>query len=414
MLICGAVGLAIDIGFWYRTARAMQNAADAAVVAAARDGSSGGWSGTGQAVAARYGFVNGVDDVQVQIAKDQTCPDGATNCFKAVIDGAAPQFFSKVLDIPAPRLSVSATASLTAGSSMHWYCIVALATSGATPAIRTNGGPAADLGNCDVMSNTDMTCNGHDLNARSADAVGVNNGCGNQQNSGVRRVNDPFAGLAANIPGTGAGSSLGSVSSLAAAQSALSEIRWPAGTRPVQAAETIAGNLVLDGDVTLSTPPTGSVIYIKNGTLNLSGHTLKTATGSALTIVFTGTNGNSTSPTPYPTGGGTLNIEAPRSGPWAGVAIYIDPRTAGPQTITYHGNAPTWKITGLVYMPHASLTVSGAVSKSSNGGACFALIVDNLLINGTGSILVRPEDCPNAGVSLPSSLLPNGAPALVL
>jgi hypothetical protein len=259
-----------------------------------------------------------------------------------------------------------------------------------------------------------MTCNGHDLNATSGDAAGINNGCGNQQNSGVRRVNDPFAGLVANIPGTGAGSSLAAVSSLAAAQSALSEIRWLGGTRPVQAAETIVGNLVLDGDVTVSTPPTGSVIYIKNGTLNLGGYKLKTAAGSALTIVFTGTNGNSTSPTPYPTGGGTLDIEAPKTGPWAGIAIYIDPRTTGPQTITYHGTSPNWKISGLVYMPHASLTVSGAVSKSSNGGACIALIVDNLRINGLGSILVRPEDCPNAGVSLPSNLLPNAAPALVL
>lgn len=411
MLICGAVGLAIDIGVWYRTARAMQNAADAAVVAAARDGTGGAWNGTGQAIAARYGFVDGADDIQVQITKDQICPNGATNCFKATIEQAAPQFFSKVLDIPAPRLSVSATASLTAGAALRQYCILALATSGANPAIRTNGAPFADLGNCNVMSNTDMTCNGHTLNATFADAAGINNGCGPGSN-GVPRATDPFAGLATNIPRTGA---VGSAA-VASSSTGFGQPPWSGAlglaSMPVL---SIVGDLVLNGDTTVTTPATGTVVYIRNGTLNLNGHRLRTAPGSGLTLVFTGTtSGNSTSPRPYPTGGGTLNIEAPKTGAWAGVAIYIDPRTTGPQNITYHGNSPTWKITGLVYMPHASFTVSGAVSKSSSGGACFALVIDNLLINGTASILVRPEDCPDAGVTLPRNLLPNGSPALVL
>lgn len=138
MLICGSVGLASDIGVWYRTARAMQNAADAAAVAAARDSSSTAWSDTGKAVAARYGFVDRVDGIRVQIARDQTCPTGGLNCFKATIDDdAAPQFFSKVLGIAAPPLSTSATAS----SSLRQYCVLALATSGANPAVQTNGAP---------------------------------------------------------------------------------------------------------------------------------------------------------------------------------------------------------------------------------------------------------------------------------
>ena len=136
-----------DIGVWYRTARAMQNAADAAAVAAARDSGNTTWNGTGQAVAARYGFINGADGIRVQIARDQTCPTGGINCFKASIhDDAAPQFFSKVLGVPAPPLSASATASLTAGSSLRQdACILALATSGTSPAVRTNGAPFADL-----------------------------------------------------------------------------------------------------------------------------------------------------------------------------------------------------------------------------------------------------------------------------
>jgi hypothetical protein len=396
MLICGAVGLAIDIGVWYRTARAMQNAADAAAVAAARDG---GNENTGRAVAARYGFVDQTDGVTVQI-QPQLCPNGQNNCFRATInDEAAPQFFSKVLGVPAPAISISATVSLTAGASLHQYCILALATSGANPAVRTNGAPFADLTGCNIMSNTDMTCNGHNLRADSGDAAGINNGCGNVQNSRVPRVSDPFAGHVANIvPGP-----------------ASSSPPWTSGSRTLPATSTISGDLRLASNATvnLATATGGSVLYIQNGTLDLNGGTLRVASGGGLTIVFTGTNGNSSSAAPYPTGGGTLDIAAPTSGPWSGVAIYIDPRTTGPQTITYSGNSPTWKITGLVYMPHANMTFSGAVNKASNGASCFALIVDSIRINGTGSILAR-GGCDDAGVTLPSNSIPGGSPALVL
>ena len=68
--------------------------------------------------------------------------------------------------------------------------------------------------------------------------------------------------------------------------------------------------------------------------------------------------------------------------------------------------SPTWKITGLVYLPKASVTFSGAVNKSSNGASCFGLVVDNLLINGTGSILAHGE-CAEAGLTLPYSQVPS-------
>jgi hypothetical protein len=405
-LICGVVGLAIDVSVWYRTTRAMQNAADAAAVAAARDGGTS-FDGTGKAVAARYGFIDSVGGISVQITKNAPCPSGGNGCFQATIDdAAAPQFFSKVLDLTAPRLSASATAGFT-GPTNREYCIIALATSGADPAIRTNGAPFADLNHCNVLSNTGMTCHGHELNADSADAVLYNHGCGNGLIA-PRPISDPLSSLAANIP-----PSLNAPLARPAS-AACGATQW-CGALNLRDTQTISGDLVLGGSgpVQVTTAASGSVVYIQNGTLNLNGRKLQEVSGGGLTFVFTGPNGVSTSPAPYPTGGGTLDFYAPTSGPWAGVAVYIDPRTP-PQTINLHGNSPTWNITGTVYMPHANLTVSGAVGKSSNGGACFALIVDSLRINGTGQILVRPDDCASAGVTLPTNRVPSGSPALVL
>jgi hypothetical protein len=69
--------------------------------------------------------------------------------------------------------------------------------------------------------------------------------------------------------------------------------------------------------------------------------------------------------------------------------------------ISAAGNSPTWKINGLVYLPHSSVTFSCAVNKSSNGQSCFVLVVDNVTINGTGNILAT-GGCAAAGLTMPS------------
>ena len=103
--------------------------------------------------------------------------------------------------------------------------------------------------------------------------------------------------------------------------------------------------------------------------------------------------------------GGTLDFNAPSTGPWSGIAIYQDPSLTSGVDISAAGNSPTWKITGLAYLPHASVTFSGAVNKSSNGASCFVMVVDNITINGTGSIL-ETGGCQAAGLNMPTAQLP--------
>src|SRR6202011_1715556 len=162
----------------------------------------------------------------------------------------------------------------------------------------------------------------------------------------------------------------------------------------------------LTGDVTIDAPA-GAVLVIENGQLDTSnGFSFTTTKGSGLTVVFSGTNSGSY--THAPTGGGTLDIAAPTTGAWKGVAIYKDPNLTSGVNVSAAGNSPTWDITGLVYLPHASVTFSGAVNKSSNGKSCFALVVDNITINGTGSILPH-SGCPAAGLPMPTGVDPGRA-----
>lgn len=406
VMLCGVVGLAVDLGVWYQITRAMQNAADAAAVAAARDG-AGTYISTGRAVAAKYGFVDGTNNVIVSIMNNATCPNGGPSCYKAVISqGTPPQFFSAVLGILPPALSGSATVNPTAGPQTHYYCLLALAGSGTSPAILANGVPKADMTNCSIMSNTDMTCHGHNLNAAYGDAHGTNNGCANIENSNVPAVTDPYSHLATNIPANTCSSYPQEPSKKKGPPLPVSN-QWSGGMT-VPDTTIVCGDLLLTGDTTLTTASPGSVIVIENGQLDSNGYTLKTAFGSAVTIIFSGTSGSYTH---APTGGGTFDIQAPKSGTWSGVAIYQDPALTTGVDISAAGNSPTWDITGLVYLPHSSVTLSGAVNKSFNGDSCFVLVVDNVTFNGTGSIEAN-GGCAAAGLPMPSDTVA-GAPVLV-
>ena len=56
----------------------------------------------------------------------------------------------------------------------------------------------------------------------------------------------------------------------------------------------------------------------------------------------------------------------------------------------------------MIYLPHASVTFSGAVNKSSHGSYCFGMVVDNITINGTANIFASDDQCASSGLALPS------------
>jgi hypothetical protein len=239
------------------------------------------------------------------------------------------------------------------------------------------------------MSNTSATCNGHDLNAAVGDAHGNDNGCGITQKSNMPTQSDAFASMASNLP---ANSCSGTYP------------QEPTKTHdpPLPASNLLYGNLSsngvkvmcgdqqLTGNVTLN----DTLLVIENGQLDTNGFTFS---GTNLTIAFSGTN--AANYTHAPTGGGTLDITSPTSGTWSGVAIYQDPALTKGVDISAAGNSPTWNLSGLVYLPHSSVTLNGAVNKSSQGQTCFELVVDNVTINGTGSIFKNNTQCAAAGLN---------------
>lgn len=403
--LLGALGLGTEVASWYGQQRNLQNAADAAASAAATNAGPF-YAEEARAVVREYGYIDGQDGLTVAVAQGQTCPDGKSTCYKVTLTRTSRLLLAGVVGYPGdatlagvPAKRITATAMAIQGLAPREYCVVALSTFGT--ALQTNGAPKADLSGCNVMSNANADCNGHDLKADFGDAVGTNSNCGVQATSGIAPLKDPYVGLAAQIPSQSCGSypqlpDKNNGAALPASNTLAGYFNWNGDVSK-------CGDIQLTSDVTIDTPASGATLIIKNGRLDLNGHTLRTSSGSGLTIVFTGAGSGYLH---APTGGGALDFQAPTQGPWSGVAMYQDPALTDGVDISAAGNSPTWNITGLVYLPKSSVTFSGAVNKSSNGESCFVMVANTVLVNGTGAILSKGK-CKEAGLAMPTNDVPS-------
>jgi Flp pilus assembly protein TadG len=399
----GMLGLGFEASNWYRARHAMKNAADAATIAAATNAGSH-YDLEAKAVAAQYGYVDGINSVSVTPSNNATCPDGTNKCYAVQITSSIPLFLSQIVGYQGDTLvntargkQLTATSKAKPGTPSTQYCILALGGSG-QPGITSNGSSKANLSGCDVMSNTSATCNGSNLGASVGDAHGTNKGCGVTQHSNVSTVPDPYSYLASNIPADPCGGNYPQETNKG--KGLPSSNQW-SGSVSWSGYVKLCGDQQLTGDLTVNAP-SGAVLVIYNGQLDANGHKIQTASGSGLSVVFSGTSGSYLH-APTDTSGSAnsvLDIAAPTSGTWSGVAIFQDPKLTTGVDISSAGNSPTWDVTGLVYLPHASVNFSGAVNKSSNGLSCFALVVDNVTVNGTAYIYPNTmTQCSAAGLT---------------
>lgn len=395
-VLLGLAGLAIEGSNWYQSSRSMQNAADEAALAAATNYSSS-YDKEAQFVASSYGYTAGVNNIAVSPSSNQLCPDGTSTCYKVVVSRKVPLLFSRVVGfVGNATIGTSLAEQLTSTAVAEHaifreYCLLTLST--AADSLNANGSPKANLSGCAVKSNGGMTCNGaNGLDAAYADtsaasAKGVCSTSPSDQAIGAPLSPDPYSALAPSI--------IKPVCSSYPGQS------W--SSNPISRITTVCGDVTLTKDIQLTNKD--SVLTISGGSLNLNGHTLSTISGASVTIIFTGPTGSGSYPNAIAPKG-TLDIAAPNSGTWSGIAVYQDLSVSSTKTtLKYSGNGSsslTWNVTGIVYLPDADLDFSGSVSKaSSSTNTCFGFIVDKLNLNG-GGWTVDHNSCTTAGVTLPT------------
>ena len=426
-VLVGFLGLGFEASEWYLQTRYMQNAADAAAIAAATNGSSS-YVAEARAVTKQYGFTNGTNNVTVlaTVVAPNTglCPSSLNgdNCYQVQITSMVPLWLSQVVGYAGDTTVngvkekiLTSTALAQENINKQVICLLALSQTGT--ALRTNGAPNSNFAGCTVMSDSASTCNGSNLNANYGLAHTTNNGCGNKQKSNIRTVPDPYAYMAPNIPQDTCSSYTAINQWNGSLNITASNTLTGAGSGISYPGLRFCGDVQLTSNVVINTPDdtTGAVIVIENGQLDLNGYDLRTANGSAVTIVFSGNppSGNHI-PTDSSSHGSTLNIQAPSSSstaPFPGMAIYQDPNLPAGHGVDlqYNGNRPTWDISGGVYLPNANVQVSGDVAQSSNGADCFVMVASTILINGTSNIYSQSPagaGCKQGGTNMPIAYIP--------
>jgi hypothetical protein len=399
--LIGVIGVASETGSWFMVQRSMQNAADSAALAAATNAGTN-YVTEARSVTASYGFANGANNTTVAVVNnDNTIPAVCGGgCYKVTITRNIPIYLTRIVGFTGSvalnggrAQTVSTLAIATPQVIPTSYCLLSL---GSGDGFHINGGNNVNLHGCNVRSNGDVTCNGNNSNGGANDIVysGSNKKCSPSTHASSPLA-DPYSAQAANVPANPCGGTYPQeISNTVDAQHRL------AGNVTWGALQTYCGDVMLTGNVNLTTASPGTVLVIYNGMLDLNGHTLLGLAGSGLTIVFSGTNAGGYSH--IPSGGGDLNFAAPTTGTWSGYALYQNPALTSGVDMSAAGNSPTWDITGLIYLPNSDLQFSGAVNKATNGLSCFALVDSTFQSNGTGDILENQSQCAQAGVILPS------------
>src|SRR5919204_6026460 len=153
-ILVGAMGLSAEVSYWYLRQRAMQNAADAAAIAAATNAGSG-YVAEAKAVAAQYGFQDGSGSIVVMVTNPASATGCTSHCYSVAIADKVPLFLSEVVGylgnatVNQKGATGLAAAAVATSANAYSYCILALAGSGAE-GIRSNGAPNANMQGCDL------------------------------------------------------------------------------------------------------------------------------------------------------------------------------------------------------------------------------------------------------------------------
>ena len=370
--VLGLAGMAVDYSRAGNVRAGLQVSLDAAMLAAAKDGSSL-WAETAQQV-----FQANIDRKGSLVAT----PAFATQdreTFSGSVSATVPA--TLVSGLGFSSIDVRVAASAKRGALPDDSCILTLDHDKPlfNESMTFHGSPNINLSNCTLRSNTSLSCNGSPTGARAL-AAGTASGCSiSSSNSNV--VPDIHAALAANITAL-CGSKKGGAT-------------WAAGIPPngpmVQLSSTsthveyhICGDLTLEGVgyLTGQNPASDTVIIIENGSLIVS--TDASIGTSRVAIVLTGNN-KTPSSVEFPNGAGNLgalSLSPPRTigNPWRGVALYQDP-ALNKNVDNVWGPGSTFTADGLIYLPQSNVTTSGITQ--SGKSACTKIVTNTFTTNGS-------------------------------
>jgi len=385
--ILTGLGMAIDYSRALKTRTSVQDALDSALLAGAKDGTSG-WAEVATNVFTSNLQAKSISASAPSFSKSDSYYVGS-------VSSAVPTTILGIVGINS--MAVTASNRALGAPDGDNSCILTLGHGllKTDISMRFNGAPKISLTGCSIRSNQSLTCNGHDGNALKSIAVGSASSCSNPV-SNASVVTDIYASLASNIS-----KQCGTLKT---------GVTWTPGTVPTGAAVKlvsktgyteyhICGNLTLSGSGSLfgSAPTSDSIIVVENGSIIMDDKATVTAMRTAFVMTGDNTAGASIQ---FPNGNGkaaSLTVSPPTnsSNPWLAVSVYLDPALTSNVDNDW-GPGASFNADGLVYLGNSNVTTRG--NSASGNSKCTKLVLNSLTTNGSIDLNFAQQNCTQLGL----------------
>ena len=394
-LLIGSAGLATDTIQWALWKRQLQRAADSAAIAGVYERAASANSTTGVPAAVtkdlslnqHTGMTLQSGYPAITYPADSGSSKSQVNVVLAV---KRPLAFSSMFMTNAPLIKTTAQAA-TVGTPGE-FCVLSLQNNSKTGIQATGNGSI--VMDCGMMTNSTATNAAAGQGSSSVTATVLAAAGGIQQSSNWHvtsyqpyspALDDPYAALtpdandfsscAANPPGLNA------------------------------SGQTISGG----GCYSSLSVGSNKSLTLKDGTYIISGGSIDikgtlTMTNATLIISNKDLSPSATIGTLSMNAQATLNITAPTSGKWKGMALYQDRRAIdSAPTGNITSSSPNMinggsgsQITGVIYFPSQQLTYNGG---ATSGAVCMQLVAKRLYWSGTSGTTNVTKNCASAGIT---------------
>lgn len=396
-VLIGFVGIGVEMGQWFHRKRSMQAAADAGAMAGALVLYQGVTWADAQTAASDLAVRNGA--VAANVTPNNPPTSGSytadANAVEVFVTESQTRLFSAIF--LTSDVTVNARAVATVGTRA-FGCVVALSGS-ASPAVSMAGNAAMNLNNCGLSVNSTSSTafqmtNNTDLSASFGNITGGTSFANNYDlhstpvSTGTEAVADPFADLTNPTP-----------------SGACTQTNYTSSGNGTIGPGRYCGwlSIGVNDDITMS----AGTYYIDGGTFTMAAGSTLTAT-AGVTIVLTGSGSNWAELSL--TSNTTINITAPTSGTYAGIAIMQDPDAPVTAANNIVANI-TATVTGALYFPTAPLNLSSnTVIQSTGGGTtgCGLIVANTLTMASNSQINLNSSaaNCDPAGVPTTTTASP--------
>ncbi len=370
-VMAGFAGLGTDVALWHTNHRLLQDTTDSAAISAAtairKLSESTNFNieqikTEARAIAARYGFINGVKGATVAINTPPKSGPYKTFLYavEVIISQPQPRYFSVLYS----KSAVTAQARSVALADEGTGCVLALNRTEKSAA--SNAGTSSiKLRDCSLYDNSKdssaLTADGSSrLEARSVGVVGGITGGGtiittHGVATGISPVGDPYANV--SYP----------------PYSGCNQTGFSANSTMTINPGVYCNGMKINAGANVTFNP--GIYYIDRGTLAVSGGA--TISGEGVTIVFTSSTGSNWGDATI-NGGSTVKLTAPESGPTAGIVMFGDRKMPTTTTFTFNGGAGQ-NLVGSLYFPKGYAKYAGGADTETG---CTQLIADTITFTG--------------------------------